>query len=458
MIHSLKARLVALFVAALLVIGVFTLVVSYAVTYVELGELLDAHLVQTANLLAAKNAQGILTNDAARLPTLYSSSRSAAFQVWHGGRTLIWQSSNAPAQTLGSELEGFTEHSIDGITWRVFTTWDEAHENLIHVGEKNPTRAHLLRDVIGHMLAPLGVALALLAALLWLAVGAGLRPLARVAGAVARRDPQRLDRIDAGDTPHEVRPLIEQLNLLFARIETSLDDTRRFTADAAHELRTPLAAIRAQAQMAAASQDDTQRTHALQQVLQACDHASRLIEQLLTLARLDINQQTAAGTIDLRGQVAESLGDIAQTALEREIELILEEGETPVIDGRDGLLRILWRNLLDNAIRYSPPGCEILVRIRHEGSLVCVDVIDNGPGIAPEERQRAFDRFHRILGSGQPGSGLGLSIALRIAELHAGSITLDDAPSGHGLWACVRLPTTIANLQPSANSTGNSRS
>lgn len=458
MIHSLKARLVAMFIAALLLIGVFTLIVSYAVAYVELGELLDAHLVQTANLLAAKNAQGLLTNDATRLPTLYSSSRSAAFQVWHGGHTLIWQSSNAPDQTLGSALEGFSERSINGITWRIFTTWDEAHENLIHVGEKNPTRAHLLRDVIGHMLAPLGIALALLAALLWLAVGAGLRPLARVTSAVAHRDPQRLDHIDAGDTPREVRPLIEQLNLLFSRIETSLDDTRRFTADAAHELRTPLAAIRAQAQVAAASQDSAGRTHALQQVLQACDHAGRLIEQLLTLARLDISQQTARGIIDLRGQIAESLGDIAQTALDRDIELILEEGDTPMIEGQDGLLRILWRNLLDNAIRYSPSDSEICVRVRCEGNMACVDVIDNGPGIAPEERQRAFDRFHRILGSGQPGSGLGLSIALRIAQLHAGSIILNDAPGGHGLWVCVSLPTTIANLQPSTNSTGNSRS
>jgi two-component system sensor histidine kinase QseC len=437
---SLKARLVALFIAALLAIGVFTLVGSYAVTYVELGELLDAHLVQTANLLAAKNAQGMITNDASKLPTLHSSARSAAFQIWHAGHTLVWKSSNAPARPLGNNVEGFADRTVNDEQWRVFTTWDQAHENLIQVGEMNRTREHLLRDVIGHMLAPLGVALAVLAALLWLAVGAGLRPLDRVATAVAAREPQRLDRMDITEAPYEVRPLVEQLNLLFSRIETSLDDTRRFTADAAHELRTPLAAIRAQAQVAAASKEHTERTHALQQVLRACDHASRLIEQLLTLARLDISQQTAAGSIALRGQISESLGDMAQTALDRQIELILEEGEAPVIHGNDGLLRILWRNLLDNAIRYSPTDSEIRVRIRCEGNSACIDVIDNGPGIAPEERQRVFDRFHRILGSGQPGSGLGLSIALRIAELHAGSISLNDAPGEAGLWVCVRLP------------------
>jgi len=437
---SLKARLVALFIAALLAIGVFTLAGSYAVSYVELGELLDAHLVQTANLLAAKNAQGMITNDAAKLPTLHSSTRSAAFQIWHAGHTLAWQSSNAPARPLGNNIEGFADRTVNDEQWRVFTTWDQAHENLIQVGEMNRTREHLLRDVIGHMLAPLGVALTVLAALLWLAVGAGLRPLGRVATAVAAREPQRLDRMDITEAPYEVRPLVEQLNLLFSRIETSLDDTRRFTADAAHELRTPLAAIRAQAQVAAASKEPTERTHALQQVLRACDHASRLIEQLLTLARLDISQQTAADVIELRGQISESLGDIAQTALDRQIELILEEGEAPVIHGNDGLLRILWRNLLDNAIRYSPTGSEIRVRIRSEGKSTCVDVIDNGPGIAAEERQRVFDRFHRILGSGQPGSGLGLSIALRIAELHAGSISLNDAPGETGLWVCVSLP------------------
>jgi two-component system, OmpR family, sensor histidine kinase QseC len=440
MLDSLKTRLIALCIAALLVIGTVTGIVSYNDAQEELGELLDAHLAQTASLLSVQHAEEIRELDTESLPPMHRLARSVSFQIWRHGNTLTLRSANAPTAPLGGSIEGFSDQNVNGEHWRVFSVWDREHENLIHVAEKNRARSHLLGEVALHLLTPLGLALPMLALLLWLAVGAGLRPLARITRAVARRAPDRLDAIDLHGAPREVRPLVEQLNLLFARIATSLEQTRRFTADAAHELRTPLAAIHAQAQVAAASPTSRDRTHALQQVLQACDQAGRLIGQLLTLARLDANIVSTQDSIALREQLAECMANQISHSLAKRIELVLEEGAAPLITGQAGLLQILWRNLLDNAIRYSPEDSEISVTLRSDAEHAYVEIADHGPGISPEEREQVFERFHRILGSGQSGSGLGLSIAARIVEIHHGNISLKAREEGPGLCVCTCLP------------------
>ncbi|GAB4061801.1 ATP-binding protein [Uliginosibacterium sediminicola] len=452
MLDSLKRRIVLLCVLALGVIWLGTLAVSYQDASAEMRQLLDAHLAQAVSLLTVQSGVELDEVDTDHAPELHKYARSVSFQIWRHGETLGVHSANAPDEQLGTPAEGFSERNIGGVRWRVFSAWDREHENLIQVGEQIATRDHLLREMIEHLLKPMLIALPLLALLLWLAVRLGLRPLDHVTADIARRDPQQLDAVELHGAPTEVRPLLSQLNLLFARIAESLANTQRFTADAAHELRTPLAAIRAQAQVASLSTDTNQQQHALRQVVQGSDQATRLIEQLLTLARLDADATPVLEETAIRALLAESIADIAATAIAKDGEIALEDGEEFTLCVQPGLIRILLRNLLDNAIRYSPPGSEISVCVHAEDMQLLIDVCDSGPGIPPDQRERVFDRFHRVLGSGQSGSGLGLSIAQSIAQLHGGQISLHAGPQGRGLLVRTHLPRRPRTAERRASS------
>lgn len=440
LLDSLKRRVVLLCIVALSAIWLGALALSYVDARKEVNQLLDAHLAQAASLLAAQSAAEAAEIDTEHAPDLHKYARSVSFQIWRGGKTLGLHSANAPALALGAHAEGFSEREVDGVRWRVFTSWDRERENLIQVGEQIALRDHLLKEMLEHLLQPMLYALPLLALLLWLAVHLGLRPLDRVATEIARRHPQRLDAVDIQGAPAEVRPLIGQLNQLLLRVAESLDNTRRFTADAAHELRTPLAAIRAQAQVAQSRHDRDEQARALQQVLRGCDLATHLIEQLLTLARLDAAGLPARAPVDLRALLADLLAEMAGSAIEAQVEVALEDGPSIQVPVQPGLLRILLRNLIDNAIRYSPAGSEVCVTIRDCGDQAAIDVVDGGPGIPAAELERVFDRFYRVLGSAQAGSGLGLSIARRIAEIHGGQLVLAPREGAAGLIASVRLP------------------
>lgn len=442
MFSSLKRRIVALCVVAVVAIWIGALALSYADAQEETRDLLDAHLAQAASLLATQSGDEDDAVDTDHVPDLHRYARSVSFQVWRQGRTLGLHSANAPDEPLGSEREGFSERLIGGVSWRVFSTWDAAHENLVHVGERIEIRDHLLKEIIEHMLKPAVLALPLLGLLLWGAVWVGLRPLNRIAAELEQRHPHQLEPVNIDGAPLEIRPLVARLNRLFARIDASFDNTRRFTADAAHELRTPLAAIRAQAQVAVHSVADADRVRAVQQVLRGCDLATHLVEQLLTLARLDSTAVPMRDPIELRALATGVIADLAETAITRDIEVVLAEGPRVVISGQAGLLRILLRNLLDNAIRYSGNGTEVEVQVGEHAGEVRLAVLDAGPGIPPEAMTRVFDRFYRVVGHAEEGSGLGLSIAQRIAQIHGGRIVLEARAEQSGLRVSFVAPAS----------------
>lgn len=437
---SLKRRLVLLCLLALGLIWVIALGLSYVDARKEIQELLDAHLVQTAALIATQPDADLKELETEPVPDTHHYAQSLSFQVWTQGKTLNLHSANAPRQMLGTQTEGFSERTLDGQHWRVFSLWDHDHDNLIQVGEKLDSRQHILGEIVEKFLQPVLLALPVLAVLLWFAVRMGLRPLDRVTQEIAHRHPQRLDAVATDNTPTEIRPLIEQLNQLLARVNESLENTRRFTADAAHELRTPLAAIRAQTQVALASAQPEEHLRALQQVLRACDLSTHVIEQLLTLARLDSHAAPAPEAADLRELAASVMAELIDTALARNIDLALEEGPAPRLTLHPGLMRMLLRNLLDNAIRYSPPGSEVSVSITTEADRVALAVADNGPGIPAELRSRIFDRFYRIVGNEASGSGLGLSIVQRIADIHGARIEVSPGPGDRGSVFRINLP------------------
>jgi len=328
--------------------------------------------------------------------------------------------------------------------WRVFSRWDPQRRFLIQVGQSEEIRDELAGDIMLTLLAPMLVAFPLVALLIWASVGRGLAPLQRAARELQARDPGNLTPVGEEGAPAEIRPLLSALNALFLRLEEAFQAERRFTADAAHELRTPLAGLKTQTQVALRATDDAGRRRALEQVMAGVDRTTQLVEQLLTLARVDPEMSSAGGeAVNLDSLASEVLADMAPAALARGTELGLEEprGE-PRARGDRTMLGILLRNLTDNAIRYTPPGGSVRVATGSDGGHAWLEVEDTGPGIPAPEREKVFQRFYRVLGSGESGSGLGLSIVQRIAELHGAQLDLANGVGGRGLRARVRFPAT----------------
>lgn len=217
------------------------------------------------------------------------------------------------------------------------------------------------------------------------------------------------------------------------RIQQSIENERRFTADAAHELRTPLAALATQAEVARRAQNAPEREHALDQLTVSARRAARLVDQLLTLARLEPESGPSLSPVNLAQRVIESCADCGPAALDKGIDLVLEVNRDVPVMGNDDLLRVLLRNLLDNAVRYTPAGGKVGVGVTANA----VVITDTGPGIPAAERERVFDRFYRLAGQEEEGSGLGLSIVRRITELHGARLELADGPGNLGLMASI---------------------
>jgi len=434
---SLKQRLLVLALTAITLVWLGATAFTYHNARKEFDEVLDAHLAQAATLLVVQASHDLDELETEHAPLPHKYARRVAFQVWNKGHQLRLHSANAPQQPLANEERGFSDHTIDGHRWRVFSTWNESAEYLIQVAERADMRDELARSIAGNMLKPLFISLPLLAILLWIAVARGLRPLDKLTREVEKRAPDNLAALDASSAPREVVPLIERLNRLFTRIEASMQKERRFTADAAHELRTPVAAIKAQAQVARTADSEAERIHALDNAILGCDRAAHLIDQLLTLARIDNLGNDVTEVCQLRVVAAEIIAAIAPIALSQHVQLELTEGTEVEVRCNPVLLRILLRNLIDNAMRHTQPGTSVWVSITNKQGLTCLSVNDNGPGIPEAELTRVSERFYRPIGTSASGSGLGLSIVNRIAEIHGASLRIAPQNEGKGLSVTV---------------------
>ena len=438
--HSIKRRLLVTLLATILLAWFATLLLSYRDTRHELDELLDAHLAQSASLLITQVGHEVDDIEDEHAPPLHRYSRKVAFQIWENGKRLLLHSAGAPNVPLSTQREGFSDSEIAGEQWRVFSAWDDRHRFLVQVGERREARDKLVVTIAKHLLQPLLITLPLLGLLIWIGVARGLRPLQALGRQVAARRPDNLAALEVATAPVEVVPLVEGLNLLFARVRVSLESERRFTADAAHELRTPLAAIKTQAQVARAATAEAERRHALDNVLVGCDRAAHLVEQLLTLARLEPESLKLHERCVLQTLAVTAVAELAPTAIDKDIDLQLAEGDAAQVRGEPALLAILLRNLIDNAIRYSPRHSVVRVAVASTSDGAELTVIDQGPGIPVESRALVWERFYRVLGTGETGSGLGLSIAKRIADLHGATVALSDGDAVQGLRVSVVFP------------------
>ncbi len=275
----------------------------------------------------------------------------------------------------------------------------------------------------------------------WWIVGRGLAPLGRIASAVKERSPTALTPVPSDGLPQEIQPLADSLNDLLARLDQSFALQRRFAADAAHELRTPLTALNLQVQLAERAQGDEERARAFERLRQGIRRATRLVQQLLTMARLDPDAAAAPpAAVEIGTLVSSVVDDARPAARERSVELACRDtSDSATVSGSEDALRILFNNVVDNAVRYTPPGGRVSVVCERNGDSVQVAIEDTGPGIPEEERERVFDRFYRGRAAEGSGTGLGLAIVSQVADMHRGQVALETGPQG-GLRVLVRLP------------------
>jgi two-component system sensor histidine kinase QseC len=368
--------------------------------------------------------------------------KALRYQLWRDDGSLMFRSDNAPA-TVMTERAGLSDSTDrEGKLWRHYRVHDKGHGVHVIVSEPHDLRDKLVRSIVMSAAAPLAFGLPVLFFLLWFSIRKGLHPLALLSLEIAKRRADNLTLLDEQGVPVEVKPIVLALNSLLQRMAKTLDNERRFTDDAAHELRTPLATIQAQLYAVRKTQDEVERQHAMDQLQRGIERGIRLVNQMLMLARLDSRQpQNNFQKINL-GEIAEMVcAELAPMALQQNQTLELSvEPELPCLMGSADMLAILVRNLVDNAIRYAGNGGCISVVIRPDGSGVLLEVRDDGPGIGPSQRERVFERFYRMVDQKQPGTGLGLTICQQIAELHHAKISLSDGPQHRGLTASVQFP------------------
>jgi signal transduction histidine kinase len=339
---------------------------------------------------------------------------------------------------INQTVLGYADLRVNGRPWRAYGLQTEA--GVIQIAQPIAVRERLAGAAALRVVIPLLLLLPVMIVCVTWIVRRGLQPLQRITTEVQRRDVHSLAPIVDRDFPREIAPLVAELNRLLARLQESFVVQRGFIADAAHELRSPLTALRLQLQLLDRAPDEAARAQARQGLGAAVERSIHLVSQLLELARSDAAE--AAGPLeahDLASAAADGIRDTHPFAQARSIDVGLEsDGEAAVLGDRDAL-RTLVRNLVDNAVRYTPSGGRVTVRCRYLADAVVLEVVDDGPGIPVADRDRVFDRFHRRDDAPATGSGLGLAIVKAIATRHGAHIALADADGG-GLHVTVRFP------------------
>ncbi|WP_156382595.1 ATP-binding protein [Acidovorax sp. Leaf160] len=477
---SLRARLLWFLLAAIACAALAQVGLAYRAALAEADLLFDYHMQQMAQAL--RPGLPSLPSGDAPLPPGEVENHEFVVQVWSSDGLRVYESAVGAALPQRAVL-GFSNVNANGTTYRVLSVQTRAQ--VIQVAQDMATRRDMARALALRTAAPIALLAPLLALAVWWAVSGSLAPVERVRRQVARRQADDLSPVDGNALPAEVRPLVDELNLLLGRVQRAFEAQQHFVADAAHELRSPLAALKLQVQGLQRAPDEATRERAVGRLAAGIDRATALVEQLLALARQEarLTAGTPAQPVVLADLARQSVVDAAAQAQASGIDLGLGRADPVAVPGHAEALRILLRNLIDNALKYTPAGgtVDVSVTAVGEGSGPGADadanadahahgepaalqlvVEDSGPGIAEEDRAQVLARFHRAAqadAQGRPiaGSGLGLSIVQTIARMHRATLELGRSDRLGGLRIAVRLPlhaTLVAvdtpELQPSA--------
>ncbi|MFN3571186.1 MAG: ATP-binding protein [Polaromonas sp.] len=439
--HSLKARLLWFVLAAILLGAVLQATTAYRSALQQADALFDDHLRQVARTLRGGIPLG------AALPELEDEAGFDLYvQIWGQDGTQIFRSTRSALPPRA--VLGFSDVEAHGKHYRVYTL--QTAFQTVQIAQDLDARTARARALAARAVLPFALLTPLLMLAVWWVIRQSLAPVERARRQLAQRAADDFSPLAGAGLPDEVRPLVDELNLLFGRVRDAFDAQKTFVADAAHELRSPLTALKLQAQAlrpnGPADETPAERDAGIQRLNQGIDRAIRLVEQLLVLAREEAGSGPARETVDLRDVIRLAVADVLPQARRKQIDLGLAEDHPAAmaqVQGEPEALRVLLRNLLDNAVKYTPAAGRVDVSLQLVQGRPVLSVEDSGPGIAPDERERVFDRFYRASGAAsETGSGLGLAIVQVIAARHGATLELGHSERLGGLRVSLMFPVS----------------
>ena len=437
--HSLRGRLLWFLLAAITIVAVAQASIAYRAALRDADEIFDYHMRQMA--LSLRSNTPLSNTEAGPASEAPDENNEMLVQVWTPDGVQVFRTLTHEKLPQHAVL-GFSTVRANKTTFRIFSI--QTPTQTVQVAQDMAVRRNMAGNLALRTVAPIAVMMPILMLVVWWVVSGSLAPVARVRTQVASRQADDLSPVSEADLPDEVLPLVHELNLLFGRVRTAFDAQQNFVADAAHELRTPLAALKLQAASLNRADSDEARALAIARLSAGIDRATRLVEQLLVLARQEAGSAGEGKNqpVDLAELARRAIADMAGAAQAKHTDLGLQRADTASVSGQPAALAILMRNLVDNALKYTPAGGTVDVAVINEADQgVCLKIEDSGPGIPEEERERVFDRFYRIAGSEAGGSGLGMAIIKAIADRHGATLSLGQSERLGGLSVSVQFPT-----------------
>lgn len=431
---SLRARLLGFLLGAIVLAAGVQAAFAYRTVLREADQIFDYHMLQMAQSLRA----GLPPSAAVGGLGGVEQNFEFVVQVWTLDGQRIFESAEDAALPQRAVL-GFSDVRARHTTYRVFSM--QTRGLVIQVAQDMAARRQMAGSLALRTIAPVLLMAPLLMLVVWWVVSRSLAPVARVRGQVASREADDLSPVSEAGLPEEVRPLVHELNLLFGRVRRAFEAQKHFVADAAHELRSPLAALKLQVQGLQRAPDEAARELAVRRLAAGIERATRLVEQMLALARQEA--RAAAGTppvpVALAALASEAVAEAAMAAQARGIDIGLAQDDAVQVPGHPEALQVLLRNLIDNAVKYTPDGGRIDVKVEALPGQALLSVEDSGAGLPEAECARVLDRFYRSGEPSAPGSGLGLAIVRSVAELHGAALHLDASPALGGLRVALRF-------------------
>ncbi|MEZ5814298.1 MAG: ATP-binding protein [Alphaproteobacteria bacterium] len=432
--YSLRRRLILWISLPILCATLLAVFTSYLFARYEIEEVYDAQLVHSAKVLLQLTQHEIMEDEDFDLglenPDLqHKYERNLGFRIWVNNE-IITQSENSRKFSDFEAPPGFSNQSVADHEWRFFVFINPANKIKIEVSERYDIRYELIFQLMISLILPALTFLPVIFVIIWIGVRQVLKPVVKISAMVDKRGSSDLSPIHTDKTPQEITPLLQALNRLFTRLEKSFIREREFTDNAAHELRTPLAAMKTQTQvLLKKAQAIPDCKEGLDNLHASIDRAANMVEQLLNFSRLQADQIEFEG-IDLSLLAHEVLKEISPLAIKKKVNLEANISHNIAVKGNKNALSIMLRNLIDNAIKFTPPGGKIKVAVLNDKNKVVIKISDTGVGISDSEKDKVFERFYRVQKNKQ-GSGLGLAMTKWVCDLHGAEIVLsDNTPSG----------------------------
>ncbi|MET0001782.1 MAG: ATP-binding protein, partial [Candidatus Thiodiazotropha lotti] len=436
-IRSIRLRLLVMISLSILLLWGTTFGFTWWRTSRDINLVYDAELKLVAELLAVATEHELEELDLEDYQINLSESGydfPLLLQVWSDDNKLVIQGPGTPGYVLTSSVDdGYSDSEFDGEGWRVYTLNITEYNYRVHVARGHAASEALVSSFVQDVVKPLLIVLPL-SGMLWFIIQQGFRPLRSVSRLIGERDYDYLNPVTTEHIPEEVADLVDELNALLARLKVSIERNNRFTADVAHELRTPIAGMLVQMQSSVTGRTDEEREKGLAQINKGLNHLNHVVKQLLILASIEPEKiRKQFEVFDLISVAEEVLSDISPMALSKQVEMELIANDQIKLNGNREMLAIMLSNLVTNAMKFTPSGNKISVSIKNHYKGVELAVEDSGPGIPDDKKKWVFERLNRLPGETESGSGLGLSIVKEICELHQGIITLQDRKDEHGL-------------------------